>query len=66
VKSEELSRLVRLSYDHVGKNGRDSARIYCAVVELDGQVLMWRKRAYDLGWQDLPTGGPVDDLPPAE
>ncbi len=57
--SEELSRLVRLSYDHVGKQGRESARIYVAVVALDGMAMLWRKRAIALGWVD-----PVDEKPP--
>jgi hypothetical protein len=46
----ELLNMIKVSYDQVGKWGRDSARIYHAVVELDGQVRMWRKRAVDLGW----------------
>lgn len=58
MKSEELSRLVRLSYDHVGKYGRDGARIYHAVVALDEMAMYWRKRAIELGHVD-----PVDDKP---
>lgn len=48
--------MIRVSYDQVGKFGRDAARIYHAVVELDGQVRMWRKRAVDLGWvEEVPA-----------
>lgn len=50
MKNSELIKLIKIAYDHVGKLGRDAARIYVAVVELDGQVKMWKKRALDLGW----------------
>ena len=49
MKASELERLTKTSYDHVGLYGRDAARIYVAVVELDGQVRMWKKRAIDSG-----------------
>jgi hypothetical protein len=52
VKSSELLKLVKFSYDHVGKLGRDAGRIYVAVVELDGQVRTWKARAEKLGWTD--------------
>ncbi len=55
MRGEELYTLIRVAYDHVGKFGRDSARIYRAVVELDAHVRMWRKRAEDLGWVDDTT-----------
>jgi hypothetical protein len=50
MKASELTKLIKISYDQVGRMGRDAARIYHAVVELDGQVMMWRKRALDAGW----------------
>jgi hypothetical protein len=56
VKSEELNRLIRISYDHVGKYGRGGARIYHAVVALDEMAILWRKRALEAGWQE-----PVDE-----
>lgn len=52
VKRKELTTLIKTAYDHVGKLGRDAARIYVAVVELDGQVRTWKKRAEDLGWTE--------------
>lgn len=65
MRADELYRLTLLSYDHVAKNGRDAARIYCAVVELDRQAQVWRKRAIALGWTDpaevVPS--PVDAAP---
>lgn len=58
---EELYRLIKLSYDHVGKYGREGARIYRAVVELDGLFRMWKKRAEDLGYRE-----PEDEKPAVE
>lgn len=52
MKSKELKELIRKSLDHVGLYQRDAARIYVAVVELHGQMLMWKKRALDAGWQE--------------
>lgn len=53
MKSQELLKLIRISYDQVGLLGRETARIYHAMVELDGQVRMWKKRAIDLGWTEV-------------
>lgn len=58
MKSKELIGLIKTSYHQVGLRGKETARIYHAMVELDGQVRMWRKRAEDLGWTDA--------LPPEE
>lgn len=52
MKAKELRELTKISYHQVAVNGRDAARIYHAVVELDGQALMWKKRALDLGWTE--------------
>lgn len=65
MKASELLKLIKVSYDQVGRWGRDAARIYHCVVELDGQVRMWKKRAIDLGWVEeeekppAPTEEPV-------
>lgn len=63
MKNSELVKLIKIAYDHVGKLGRDAARIYVAVVELDGQVRMWKKRALDLGWtvDTVPTPEPASE-----
>ena len=61
MRGEEFYRLIKLSYDHVGKYGRDGARIYHAVVALDRLYLLWRKRAEDLGWQEPPVDEPSSD-----
>lgn len=61
MKPVELARLTHIARDHVTTYGVGAARIYCAVVELDGQVALWRKRAYDLGWCEPPVEEVVDN-----
>lgn len=50
MKDKELSQLIKISYEQVGLKGRDAARIYHAVVELDTRERLWRNRAQDAGW----------------
>ncbi len=61
MKTRELANLVKVAYDQVGRFGRDAARIYHAVVELDGQVRTWKKRAENLGWTDEVTEQPSEN-----
>ncbi len=64
MKRKELQNLISISYRQVALNGRDAARIYHAVVELDGQVLEWKKRAIAAGW--VPEAAESNDPEPAE
>lgn len=60
MKAKELLQLIKTSYDQVGLRGKETARIYHAVVELDGQVRMWKKRAEDAGWSELAETATVE------
>lgn len=44
MKKSELRKLIKISYEQVALQGRDVARIYLAVVELDRQVLALKKQ----------------------
>ena len=51
MKAEELAKLVKRSIEVVAVHGRDAARIYHVVVELDSQVIALRKQVKDLELQ---------------
>lgn len=52
MKAKDLYDITMVAFNQVGMYGKDAAKVYRAIVELDRQVALWKARAKELGWND--------------